>query len=185
MPAGGYGESRKMTVQKKRSAKSRARSKSRDGGRGAGVESDRTDIGWGLGAESDDEDLFMRRVLFSVFVAVLGCMGAWFMITTVSAGSSGLRDVLSATESASTAQTIMLLCFRDDAAGRETAAELARSEELQAIAGGHDFSLVDLPQGQCALCVGRFEDSDSPELAGLLTQFAQYFEQAAIMPLPE
>ena len=174
-----------MTVQKKRSVKSRARADARRSSRGTEADSGRADIGWGLGGESQEEDLFLRRVLFSVFVAVLGCMGAWFMITTVSAGSSGLRDVLSATESASTAQTIMLLCFRDDAAGRETAAELARSEELQAIAGGHDFSLVDLPQGQCALCVGRFEDSDSPELAGLLTQFAQYFEQAAIMTFPE
>jgi len=173
-----------MTVQKKRSVRSKARADARRSSRGTEADSGRADIGWGLGGESQEEDLFLRRVLFSVFVAVLGCMGAWFMITTVSAGS-GLRDVLSATESASTAQTIMLLRFRDDPAGRETAAELARSQELRAIAGEHEFSLVSLPQGQCALCVGHFEDSDSPELAGLLTQFTQYFQQAAVITLPE
>jgi hypothetical protein len=174
-----------MTAQKKRSAKSR----SRDGGRAAGVQSDGADIGWGLGAESEDEDLFMRRVLFAVIVAVLGCMGAWFMVTTVSAGKSA-RDMLTTAENAPKTNTIMLLSFRNGPSERRAATLLAGKPEIKALAGPHEIELVDLPTGECALCVGRFDDAASPEAARLLKEFAQYaaegvrpFAQAAIMPI--
>ena len=178
-----------MTVQKKRSARSRGRSDSRDGGRAAGAQNGGADIGWGLGAESDDEDLFMRRVLFYVVVAVLGCMGAWFMLTTVSAGNSS-RSILTATDNVPEAYTIKLLSFANVRAKRAAATDLAEKPEIRALAGEHGLELVDLSAGQCALCVGRFDDAAAPELERLLREFAQYavagdnpFAEAAVMPI--
>jgi hypothetical protein len=177
-----------MTVQKKRSAKGKTRSASRDTSRAAGAQNERADIGWGLGAESDEEDLFMRRVFFAMVVAVLGCMGAWFMVTTVSAGNAS-RSVLTTTD-VPTVHTVKLLDFEDARAKREMARQLVRSSAMQALAGPNKFEVVDLPGHRCALCVGRFEDAASPELARLLREFSEFavdgerrFGQAAIMPI--
>lgn len=169
-----------MAVQKKRSARS--------GSRAAGAQNDGANIGWGLGAESGDEDLFMRRVLFAVVVAVLGCMGAWFMVTTVSVGNGPTSRLTIGVPAA--AHTVSLLTFPDDPDSRAIATEVAGKPEMLRLAGSNEFSLVALPDGKCALCVGRFDDESSPELARVLREFSQYtdgvthpFAEAAVMPI--
>ena len=163
-----------MAVQKRRSVKSKLGAGARSKSRASGERPEGGDVGWGVGAESDDEDIFMRRVLFSVIVAVLGCMGAWFLVTTVNSGPQS--RVLSATQNTRELYTVRLLEFPGTDAKLAVASELSRNADLRAIAGKHEFDIVELSDGRYALCVGRFESQDSPELQRLLKELRDYAE---------
>ncbi|KPK66102.1 MAG: hypothetical protein AMK73_01030 [Planctomycetes bacterium SM23_32] len=120
----------------------------------------------------------MRRVLFSVLVAVVGCMGAWFLLTNA-VGGGAVQEVLSLTDApAGTAShyTVQLLEFVPSGAKRAAAERMASQEALRGLAAGHEFRLLDSLDGRVSLCVGRFSDPESPEAAALLRRFRDYSE---------
>lgn len=174
-----------MTVRKKRSEKSES------GADSTAVGS--RDIGWGVGADSARDDLFMRKVLFSVLFAVIGCMGVWFMLTTLGGRYEQDQPVLSANGSAGAEAwfTVKLVEFPPDQQMRGTAEQLASHEAMQRLADGQDFCIVPLPDGTEALCVGRFTRKDSPELQRLLARCLEFsepgldFPDARILPYSE
>jgi hypothetical protein len=47
---------------------------------------------------------------------------------------------------------------------------------LRGLADGHPCSLLELPGGRLALCVGEFEDAESRELQALLRRFREFRE---------
>ena len=64
-------------------------------------------------------------------------------------------------------------------------------DAVTALASDNEFSFVDLPDGQMALCVGRFEGEDSPQLRLLLHACQGFdaggqklFEGASICEMP-
>jgi hypothetical protein len=174
-----------MTVRKKRAGKPQAGADS--------ANEDGRDIGWGVGADPAADDLFMRKVLFSVLLAVIGCMGAWFTLTTVSGNRSEAQPVLSVTgtsdaEGAQTWFTVKLVEFPPEK--RATANQLAAQGAMQQLADGEPFQVLALEDCE-ALCVGRFADHDAPELQRLLARCRLYseggldFSQANILTYEE
>ena len=128
-------------------------------------------------------------MVFYAVVAVLVCMGGWFMVTTVGTGRAS-RNMLNATQTVPTWHTIRLWRFPNVATQRRAAQLLAGTPEMAALAGQHRFEVVEVSNDECALCVGRFRDPASPELARLLKEFADYsnggirpFERAEAMPI--
>jgi hypothetical protein len=111
----------------------------------------------------------MRRAVFFASAAVVCLMGAWFLLTTVTGDARG-RQALSVAKSATSATpafTVKLLEFVPSKARRDKANELASQDSIKSLAGANEFHLLDLPNGHLALCVGRFERRDSPELRQL------------------
>jgi len=122
-------------------------------------------------------------------VAVLGCLGAWFMITTVGGGAPPHILSAAAGDAAPALHTIVLQDF--EKARADDWLKVARSGQMQSLAGGHELRVMDLSTGRCALCVGRFDDPTEPRVAALLEGFAAYslpngsrpFEHARLMPI--
>lgn len=123
----------------------------------------------------------MRRAVFFASAAVVCLMGAWFLLTTVTSENDG-RHALSAPKSATSqtpAFTVRLLQFTASRANEAKATELASHAAVKSLAGRNEFCIVHLPNGYLALCVGRFERRDSPELRELLAKFQQYKERGS------
>jgi hypothetical protein len=120
--------------------------------------------------------MFMRRVLFSVLLAVVGLMGVWFLLTTLR-GAEPNRRLLSVTDvpsGVSATHTVKLLEFPPE---RQAAAEaFMNTPLLRRLAGPHSCALLQLPGGNLALCVGEFAEEDSPELQALLRRFRDFRE---------
>jgi hypothetical protein len=121
----------------------------------------------------------MRRVLFSVLVVVVGCMGGWFLLTTVVGGADG-RRVLSVTDETprgSACYTVQLLPeFAPSRSKRAIAERMIGREPLAELAGEHEFYILEFPNGRAALCAGRFRDRQAPEMAELLRRLRTYSE---------
>jgi hypothetical protein len=147
------------------------------GGRGARTEHEvGWEIGWSAEPDGEQDDILFRRVLFWVLAVVISFMGVWFAVT-----SSGVQDaqpVLSANDDVpgpATRYAVRLLCFAPSK--RATADRLVARDSIRALAAGCEFHFVKLAGGQCALCVGRFESEDSPDLHRLLEEFRTHREQ--------
>jgi hypothetical protein len=177
MGRGGKREVRETTVRSERS---------QDSGNAAPSQGERTadhakaySIGWGLDCGEEQEGIGMRRAVFFASAAVVCLMGAWFLLTTVTSGNQG-RHALSAPKSATSetsAFTIKLLEVEASRASWAKATDVASRPAVKSLAGTNEFRRVDLPNGHAALCVGRFERRESPELRDLLAKFQQYKER--------
>jgi hypothetical protein len=156
-----------------------------------GKHGDGSDGGWGGLAGPDQESMFMRRVLFSVLLAVVCLMGAWFLLTTLRVADPN-RRILSVTDAPSgvpATHTVKLLEFPPE---KQAAAEAFMATPLvRRLAGPHNCSLLQLPNGRLALCVGEFGEEDSPELQALLRRCREFsegrvnFSQAAVLSYRE
>ena len=161
------GRSRRSKVARKPAAKNRKGRRS----------SEVREVGWGFGSEQDEEDIFMRRALFSVLVAVVTLVGGWFMLTAVTGKEA--PKVLSANDR-NDVYTIRLLEFPNEEGAMQFADEVSK----RSLAPREDFHCVKLRDGTIALCVGRFEDVESAELQELRLKFRSYVERGS-MPFAE
>jgi len=134
---------------------------------GDGGRSLQESIGWGLDGEEEQERAFLRRVLFSVLVAAVACVGVWFLLATAG-GAPGRSRPLSANTAAGP-YTLKLLEF--PASKEKEAALLMSQEPIKALAGGAELFLEDLPTGRKAICVGHFDSRDDGALQELLRRF--------------
>jgi len=181
-----------MTARNGRSRKPRVGAPSR--GDGPDGNPGDHDIAPGLGADDEQGGVLLRRVLFYVAVAVAGCTGAWFLVATVTAGG-GSQRFLSVTRPAPGAAgffTVKLLEFAPSASNRAVAARLVSKAPIRSLAGPHEFCLLELPNQRLALCVGRFDSPDSPEMRQLLRRFQDYaergnrvFQEASALSFPK
>ena len=138
-----------------------------------------SDIGWGLRAEEDEEERIRRRGVFFVVAAVAaGLVGLTFVLMTLTGGVQNQR-MLSVTRPARgrpSFYTLKLLEFPATEDKRAGASRLADAPSMQALAGRHEFHIVELASGRLALCVGRFDRQDAPELADVTARFRRYAE---------
>ena len=156
---------RNMTKGKKGSRKARTGAGSRPGSEGQGSQ-ERSDVGR-LTAE-EQEGIFLRRVIFSVVVVVVGFLSVWFVLNTVNE-SERRKPVLSATDSAPPASAVYTVKLMEFSPAMEPRARrLTEMDAVKDLAGANEFVFLSLPDGQMALCVGRFESPDSPQLRLLL-----------------
>lgn len=167
-----------MRGRDKGSGRSRARADAPSEGSQPGAKADGRDIGWGLTVEDEEEDIFLRRVVFSVLVAVVGCMGAWFLVTTVT-GSDGSQRALTVSDENPGARevfTVKLLEFSPGESKLAPAEQLIEKQSIKSMAGQNELHFRKLPGGRVALCVGSFDSEDSPELQQLLQRCHGYSE---------
>ena len=179
-----------MTARREHSrgaAKGGASAGGRSGGSGAEQE-----IGWGLNAEGERGEIFLRRVLFSVAVAVVGCMGAWFLLTTVTWPGDEPRSLSMVESATGSFFTARLLEFRHSESKQAAVAALTSKAAIRAAAGDSEFHLYRLPGGRVALCVGRAESRDAPELQRLCREFQacseagrRLFADVAVIEFPQ
>jgi len=132
-----------------------------------------SEIGWGLSAEDQEERFFIKRIAFSLVVAVVACAGAYMVLTTLS--SRGVPNLaLSAkvvAPAASPAYTVVL--WQGAASGAGAVQQIIGRDEVKALAGRNEFHSLELQDGSKAMCVGRFDDPDSPQLKQLLAKFRE------------
>ncbi len=179
-----------MTARKKGSRKARAGAGSRPGSGSEGQGSQERGNGWRLTAE-EQEGIFLRRVVFAIVAVAVGSIGVWFVFNTVEdPGEQQL--VLSATGSAPPSSGVYTVKLLEFSPSREPfARRLAQMDEVRDLAGDNEFSFLNLPDGRMALCVGRFEGEDSPQLRLLLhacqsfdAEGQKLFEGASICEMP-
>ena len=155
---------------------------------------DGREIGWGISAEDRQEDAFLRRMLFFVLVCVVGCMGAWFVMTTVTGpGPGGPMQrslIVNGTSEGVPAFTVELLRFAATRDNDAVAQELVSRPEIRKAAGDLEFCLLPVADGRRALCSGRFADRRAADAA--LERFQEYterstggFPDAAVMSLSD
>lgn len=151
------------------------------------------DYGWSVAAEDDSEEIFRRKVVFAAAVAVVCCLGAWMLFTSALMGSQARPSLSATNQVASSDGDYTAMLYRCDDAGLESVKRiLASDDRLQELAGPHEFWNVKLADGRWAVCVGRAEDEDSPELQRLVRQFRDFsgpngvrpFRSADIVPCP-
>jgi hypothetical protein len=171
-----------MAAQKERSRAS----KTKQGRRGAAT----PEVGWGFGLDDEPEDIVLRRVLFFVLVLVVGCTGAWFLVTTLGE-RRGEGILLSVTGSAADPSglfyTVKLAELEPSGDVAERLNRFVERASRMGLAEAGDFYRLRLADGRHVLCVGRFESEESPELRALCERFRSYragsgrpFEDAAI-----
>ncbi len=133
-------------------------------------------IGWGLSAE-EEEDFLLRRVLFSVLVVVMVCIGIWFLLTTVRSAPEQ-PPALSARGAVPPGQgdyTIRLMDF--PASKQEEAMRLTQVQAIRDVAEQQEFCCLPLDDGRMALCVGSFPSESSPEMQELLAELRSFAAQ--------
>jgi hypothetical protein len=180
-----------MAVRKKRSHRPTAGVRAGSDDRMNGQHGDGTEGSWGTLAGPDQESMFMRRVLFSVLLAVVGLMGVWFLLTTLQ-GAEQNRRILSVTDAPSGVSATYTVKLLDFPQHKQSAAEtFMHTPLLRQLAGPHSCSLLQLPSGHLALCVGEFDREDAPELQELLRRFREFrqgevdFSRATILSYRE
>ncbi len=138
-------------------------------------------IGWGLSAEDQEERSFLRRLAFTIAVAVVAVMGVWLMVTTPKQPdkAGALLSALTPGE-APDAYTVLLRTV--PGSQLEGMEQLIATDKIQALAGQNAFHYVDLPDGAVAVCVGSFADRNAPELAQLLGRFRQMGTSSGVRP---
>ncbi len=131
-----------------------------------------------------------RTRIFAVLVALIGCMGAWLLLTNV-VGEPAPGPELAASASR-IRYTVRLMEFDSSPAKRAAAEQLVAQERILRLSGGHEFRLLEFPDGRLALCCGRFEEAASPELRRLARSFREYreggralFQDAAVLPFTD
>jgi len=172
----------------------RRRSRDEDGGAGSrtqgGGSSEVRGIGWGLSAE-EKEDFFLRRVLFSVLVVVVVCVGVWFLVTTVRSApqQTPALSVSAPVRPERGRYTIRLMDF--PASKQEEAMRLTQAHPIRDVAEQQEFCCLPLDDDRMALCVGSFASEGSPELEELLGKFQGFtaqgrnlFEDATVYRVP-
>jgi len=146
-------------------------------------------IGWGLSAEDQEERSFLRRLAFTIAVAVVAVMGVWLMVTTPSQpDQSGALLSALAPGDAPDGYTVLLKTV--PGSQLEGMKQLIATDKIQALAGQNAFQYVDLADGSVAVCVGSFAQRDAPEVKQLLGGFqemsasngARPFEAARVEP---
>jgi len=161
----------------------KVRSKSSSGPSAQGRQADRANIGWGLSAEDQEERFFVRRLAFTIAVAVVAVMGVWLMLTVPSQpGDSGtaLSALTQAPGEGPIAYTVLLRTVPESQL--EGMKQLIATDRIQALAGENEFHYVPLADGSVAVCVGSFADKDSADLAALLAGFHQMSTGTGVRP---
>lgn len=135
--------------------------------------------------------MFVRRVLFVVLLAVAGSMGIWFLLTTFRGAEQG-RSILSVTDVPSGVSATYTVKLMEVAPDKRRAAEaFMNAPVLGQLAAPHGCTLLELADGRLALCVGEFEDRDSPQLQELLRRSREFrhgdvsFRDASILSYRE
>ncbi len=132
------------------------------------------EIGWGFVAEDADEAYFMRRVVFSVMVAVVACTGVWILVTAV-AESTAPGPVLVAPARSPGARTLYTVVLRQVERNQQAAMrQLVSAPGMQALAQESEFQFMPLSDGSIALCVGKAERPDHPGLLDLRERFRKF-----------
>jgi hypothetical protein len=133
------------------------------------AEGDESTLGWGVSAESDDDEFFVRRAIFSLIAAVVVCMGAWMLLTTL-AGQDGAAEDTLLTATVGSLHTVRLRTI--DRTQVQAFRRMVRDSAMQQLAGGHEFLFLPY-DGRVAVCVGRFDEPDAPGAAQLLGRFRE------------
>ncbi|MHC4591798.1 MAG: hypothetical protein ACYS8L_03770 [Planctomycetota bacterium] len=131
----------------------------------------------------------MRQAWFRV-VAGVTCLAAALLIVRIFEDLPSQRD-LDARERNAPFYTVQLVAFPDSDSNLGTAASLMTQERVMDLAGENELRLLAVSEDRVALCVGRFEEADSPELLDLHEEFRDYadgrrrpFKGAAIRRFP-
>jgi hypothetical protein len=130
-------------------------------------------IGWGLSAEDQEERFFLKRIAFSLVVAVVACAGAIMVLTTASSRSEPELALNARTESPVAARIYTVVLWTGAPAGVGVIQKIIAADEVKALAGRNEFRLMECQGGSKAMCVGRFEDPDSPQIKQLLGNFRE------------
>jgi hypothetical protein len=137
------------------------RSGGADSGSGSRRDAPTGDFGWGGDPESEVDDIMIRRVLFAVLVAVVGCVGVWFVIDAVR-GTGGRGSTLAATTKPYT------ICLMEKSAENERGFRRFADEALKRMGVDLESFSLPLPGSRVAICVGGFETPDCTEASDLL-----------------
>jgi len=143
-------------------------------------------VGWGIDAEGDPDDVLVRRTLFAVLVAVVACVGVWFMLDVVRRSQAGGR-VLSAVDAP---YTVCLMRISDPKNGG--LAKSIADRNLKELGIGFRSFDRRLPDGRVAICAGGFDRPDSPEASAMvekcralpLRDGGRWFREAEIIMTP-
>ncbi len=135
----------------------------------------------------------MRKLVFGTSVAIVGCVGIWILLTAAFGGRESSRVLNAVSPVAGQPPCYAVKLWEFEASERATADDMISMEKMQTLAGGHDYWIAELSGGRLALCVGRFEDRDSEQLAELLRGVQQFqspsgnrlFQSAACWRYPE
>ena len=130
-------------------------------------------IGWGLSAEDQEERFFLKRIAFSLVVAVVACAGAIMVLTTASSRSEPELALSARIESPVAARLYTVVLWTGAPAGVGVIQKIIAADEIKALAGRNEFRLMECQGGSKAMCVGRFEDPDSPQIKQLLGSFRE------------
>ncbi|MCD6416530.1 MAG: hypothetical protein J7M08_07530 [Planctomycetes bacterium] len=123
------------------------------------------EIGWGVAADEDREGIFLRKVIFVVSVAVIGCLGFWIFVT--SALNSPASRALTAKKASAGARPVYTVRLSDFPNSKQGAAKEFASK-FEDLLDGEEFWFAPLPGDRFALCVGRSTRQDSAALERLL-----------------
>jgi hypothetical protein len=140
-------------------------------------------IGWGLSAEDQEERFFLRRLAFSIAVAVVAVMGVWLLVTTPSqTGQSGpvLSALTEAPGGGPLAYTVVLRTV--PGSQLDVIKQLIATDQIQQLAGGNSFQFLPSRDGSVAVCVGSFAERDSAEVAQLLGRFREVSTESGARP---
>ncbi len=137
-------------------------------------------FGWTDDADPE-RDIFVRSVLFSVLVVAIVSVGGWFLIGGIG-DTSTPRPALSADGVATNrpVYTLMLFEISPNASATERqnlVSGLSEEARLRPLVGRHAIECVDLGGGKRALCVGRFDSENDPELQDLRDKFRGFTER--------
>lgn len=130
-------------------------------------------IGWGLSAEDQEERFFLKRIAFSLVVAVVACAGAILVLTTLSSRNEPELALSARSEAAAAARLYTVVLWTGAPAGLGVIQKVIAADEIKALAGRNEFRLMECQGGSKAMCVGRFEDPDSPQIKQLLGNFRE------------
>jgi hypothetical protein len=143
-------------------------------------------------ADEEQEDLLVRRTMFSVLAAVVACMGIWFLVTTV--GSDVMLSVNGYRDASAVLHTVKLMEVDTsaDAAVEETVEKVAVQARRERWMGEEDFHCLRVGGGRIALCLGEFTNADAPELSLLLDKVRNFrdgdeelFPRAEVISYPK
>jgi len=147
-------------------------------GKAAGGDGRKADAGvWGMDANAE-EDIFFRRVLFSVLVTVVVLVGAWFLVTTVRSPEAAPPTLIvnGKLPAATPVYTIDLLGGKFPASYRSQMMEIAGRESVKRLAGRYQPRCVELADGQMIFCIGEFASEDASGLRELLVKLREFTE---------
>jgi len=124
----------------------------------------------------------MRRVAFSIAAAVVACMGAWILLTSLAdGGDSGvLLSAVGTVAEPGFVNTVVLRVISPEQL--DGMRQLIETDAIRNLAGENEFHFLELDDGSIAVCVGRFKDPDSPRIMELLRSFRDMATESGARP---